>query len=101
MTPIRNLLLASSLVLAAGVADAADGKKVFRKACAACHSVKSEKIRAQIPPGHDLGGVGGRMDAEALRAVVLGEETEVKRHKPFKGSDEELQALIDWLLALK
>lgn len=98
---IRVLVAVGFLALAAGAAGADDGKKVFRKACASCHSVKSEKIRAQIPPGRDLGGIGSRMEDEMLRAIVLGEETEVKRHRPFKGSDEELQALIDWLLALK
>ena len=101
MQKIRFFLAVAALAIATGPAPAADGKKIFRKACASCHSVRSEKIRAQIPPGSDLGGIGAKMDAGTLVAVIRGEATDIERHKPFKGSDEELQALVDWLLALK
>lgn len=101
MRLIRNGLISLLLMPVAGASADDGGEKIFRKACAGCHSVKSEKIRAQIPPGRDLGGIGSRMDAAMLRAISLGEETGVKRHRAFKGSDEDLQALIDWLLAVK
>jgi mono/diheme cytochrome c family protein len=98
LVPMAVAVAVAVLAVAGGPAVAADGKKVFRKACASCHSIRSEKIRAQIPPGRDLGGIGAKIDGDTLKAVIRGEATEVKRHKRFKGSDEDRQALVDWLL---
>ena len=52
---IRNALtLAVTLSLAAGLAHAADGAKIFQLQCKTCHQAKS------TPMGPSLGGVAGR-----------------------------------------
>ena len=97
---IRAGLVAPAVAIATAAA-AADGEKIFRKAFTGCLSIKRENIRGQIPPGSDLGGVGARIDATILWAILRGDKTSTKRHEPFKGTDAESQALIDWALELK
>lgn len=84
----------------------ADGPKIFRsEGCDVCHSVSAAGIEARGPErvqGPDLSGVGARVDA-GLLAGYLRQEAAIdgkKHRKGFKGSDEELQALVDWLLEL-
>ncbi len=86
----------------------ADGKSVFVNSnCGNCHSVsgagivakmKSEKMR-----GPDLDGIGGKRDSVWLTGYLKTEtDLEGRRHKVgFKGSDEELKTLVDWLLEQK
>lgn len=84
-----------------------DGKEVFlAQKCNMCHGVASAGIEAKAKSekmkGPDLDGCCADEDAAALGAF-LKKETEVDgaKHKgSFKGSDEELAALIDWLKEL-
>lgn len=98
---------ALAFVLAAPVA-AADGQKLFVETykCSQCHSVPAAGIEAKISSekmkGPDLGGKLG-MEASKI-GEFLRQQTEIdgnKHKKAFKGSDEELQAIIDWLGSLE
>lgn len=98
------LCLAGAAALAAPAAGA-DGKEVFlAQKCNLCHSVSSAGIEAKTTneklQGPDLSTVE-LPDAEWLAAYLKQEETHdgEKHKKKFTGSDEELQALIDWLKA--
>lgn len=99
-------VLAWIVVLSAVPATGAgpDGKALFlAQKCNLCHSVepagiertsKSEKMK-----GPDLAGVGKRHDAEWTKKFLT--KTEMlngKKHlKEFKGTPEELDALVAWL----
>lgn len=80
-----------------------DGQEIFMaQNCNMCHAVSSAGIEAKTTSekmkGPDLVGID--KDAEWL-AQYLKKEVEMNdglHKKEFKGSDEELQALIDWLL---
>ncbi|MBI2890306.1 MAG: c-type cytochrome [Nitrospirae bacterium] len=119
MSRVIAVLIAFALVSPAWMASArADaGKDLFLKGkCDGCHSVKAEKIEKQISKktgktkkGPDLSGVGLDHDAAWIVKWLKKEQkkdsrykkgTEVKHKKKFKGTEEELKGLADWL-ALK
>ncbi len=86
----------------------ADGREVFLGSrCDSCHSVSTAGIEAKAKSaamkGPDLVGLSGQRDAAWLtRYLHKQENLDGKSHKvAFKGSDEELAALIDWLLEQK
>lgn len=101
------VVLFSAPVITVAAADSAprplDGKEIFlAQKCNLCHAVppagieattKSEKMK-----GPDL--VDLKRDAEWIEKFVTKKvELNGKLHmKEFKGSDEELDALVDWLL---
>lgn len=107
-----GLLLAAAIVLTWSFAAAVpspmsseDGKATFMKAgCNTCHAVSAAGIEAKMKAGPmkgtDLTDVGSRHTAEWIAQYVRKEETlNGKSHaKAFKGTDEELQTLLDWLL---
>ena len=73
--------------------------------CTLCHSVPAagieSKTKSEKMKGADL--LTGEWDAELL-ASYLKQEAKVdgeEHKKEFKGSDEELQVLVDWLLEQK
>ncbi len=73
--------------------------------CNMCHSVPAAGIEAKTKSekmkGADL--LAGEWDKDGLVQYIK-QESEVdgeKHKKEFKGSDEELQALVDWLLEQK
>ena len=81
-----------------------DGQQIFTDSkCTKCHSVESLEIVSTKDDAADLSNVGADKDAEFLKKYLVKEETmNDKKHKTkFKGSDEELNALVDWLLTLK
>ncbi|HMB54152.1 MAG TPA: c-type cytochrome [Thermoanaerobaculia bacterium] len=85
-----------------------DGKAIFlAEKCNTCHGVAAAGIEAKVKSekmrGPDLDETLGEHDRGELVAFVRGEaEMDGKEHKkPFKGSDEELQVLVDWLLEQK
>lgn len=95
---------------AAGADEARDPGQVefLKQKCETCHSVSSHgishtgKIEKLIGP--DLAGVGDRHESSWMVAYIQREqvgENGKKHTKPFKGSDEELQAIVDWLGSLK
>jgi mono/diheme cytochrome c family protein len=82
----------------------AAGKQVFLdQRCSACHSVSTAGIEATVASGPtaggDLAGVGERRDRATIAAILRQEETvgDKKHPKRFAGSQEDLDALIDWL----
>lgn len=107
----RTILIALAVLvaaLAASPAAAEDGKATFEaQSCNLCHDVSSAGITAKTKSeklkGPDLTGVGDRFDAEWIAKYVKKEvDKDGKAHtKPFKGTDEELQAIVDWLLEQK
>ncbi|MFY9820123.1 MAG: cytochrome c [Thermoanaerobaculia bacterium] len=102
---VTVLLLA---ILYSGPASGAapDGKALFlAQKCNLCHNVPAAGIERTVKSdktaGPDL--VNLKVDAATL-AKVLRRQAEVdgKKHpKEFKGSDEELNAVIGWILSQK
>jgi len=95
------------LVTAAPASDE-DGKAVFEnEKCGMCHSVSTvgieSKLKAGKLKGPDLVNLADSYEADWIFKYIKKEaDKEGKSHtKPFKGSDEELQALVDWLLEQK
>ena len=75
--------------------------------CNMCHDVSSagieSKTKSEKMYGGDLVGLAEEWDAKTMAAYITQEaEQEGQKHKKeFKGSDEELQVLVDWLLEQK
>ena len=81
-----------------------DGKTVFVDSkCTTCHSVTSMDITSKKDEAFDLSNAGALGDADLMKSYLLKEaKVNDKDHKlKFKGSDEELKALVDWLMTLK
>ena len=80
-----------------------DGKAIFlAQKCNMCHAVPSAgieaKTKSEAMKGPDVAGLDG--DAEQL-AKYLRKQAKIdgKDHKKeFKGGDDELKVLIDWVL---
>lgn len=100
---VATLLAARAPLSAEEVGDAKDLFVSVHK-CSVCHSVaaagierKSEKIA-----GPDLGGFETD-DFDALARFLRKEEPrdDEEHKKTFKGTDEELHAILDWLGSLE
>ena len=84
-----------------------DGEESFRMHCAECHGVKAAQIspttKKKKDKGPDLTDIGEKFQPDWIKRYVKEEEDlGGKSHKKkFKGSDEELQVLVDWLLEQK
>ncbi len=81
------------------------GKKIFiANKCATCHSVESADIVLKKKKGNipDLSDVGTKFDSEFMKKWILKEETidGVKHMHTYKGSDEDLITLVEWLMSL-
>lgn len=80
------------------------GKKIFvDQKCNMCHTVKSAGIESKKSDATDLSNVGAELKSEEM-IKYLKKETKLndKNHKAsFKGSDEELIKLVEWLSTLK
>ncbi len=81
------------------------GKKIFiANKCAMCHSVEAADIILKKKKGNipDLSDVGAKLDPDFFKKWILKEETinGVKHMYTYKGSDEDLITLIDWLMSL-
>lgn len=83
------------------------GKVLFlAKKCNLCHGIESQGIakKSEKMKGEELSNIGSEIpSADWLKGWLL--QTELKdgdkHQKKFKGTDEELQTLIDWILTLK
>ena len=87
-------------------ASGADGKAVFlAQKCETCHSVSTAGITATTKSekmkGPDLVGVVQAHDPAWVKDFVQKKiDKSGKKHaKQFKGTEEELTALVDWLAA--
>ena len=103
-------LVALALVPATSVAaEDADAKTLFTDThkCNMCHAVEAAGIEAKTTSekmkGDDLSGFKTKKEFAEIAAYVRKEgELDGKSHKkPFKGTDEELQTIIDWLGSLE
>ncbi len=95
------LLLGQSQTWAqADSAQIAKGENVYAgKRCALCHKIagKGGKI------GSDLSKVGAKRDVQWLRSFMKNPKAVMPKVKmmPFRGSDEELDALVAYMASLK
>lgn len=108
------LVLGVSLAPAVPAAEAgaetapSDVPEVFTAGrCNLCHSIESHGVdrrsKSEKTKGPDLSDVGSRHSAEWMASWLRQEETlDGETHeREYKGSDEELKALVDWLATLK
>ena len=109
LTTTTLALFAALLVLPqTGSAGEDAGKQAFLDAkCNMCHSIESLEIertsKSDKMKGADLSNVGAERDAEWLvkyikKEVQLNDED---HKKTWKGSDEDLQKIADWMATLK
>ena len=108
---ILGFVFFSVVLLMSAGADNADpkGKVLFgeKYKCNVCHDVKSAKIEATTKSekmkGPDLSGYSLDTEFAELAAFVRKEaDLDGESHKkPFKGTDEELQTILDWLGSLE
>ena len=100
------LTLALWFVPANAAAQEAAGKTAFlENKCNVCHTVESQKIeKTSKMVGPDLSNAGADVEsAEWLKGFLL-KENEVnggKHKKAWNGSDEQLDAIIKWVMGLK
>ena len=103
-------LFGGGMVSAAGGTGGGEpaGKALFvDQKCSMCHSVDAvgieRKSKSDKMKGPDLSTVGDEHDAAWIAAFVKQEETldGEKHDKPYKGTDEDLQAIADWLASMK
>jgi cbb3-type cytochrome oxidase cytochrome c subunit len=81
-----------------------DGKQVFiDNKCSNCHTVVSMEITSKKDGAEDLSNTGSIGDVQLIKSYLLKEaKINEKNHKlKFKGSEEELNALVNWLHSLK
>lgn len=87
-------------------AESPTGKDIFvNSKCNTCHAIKSQDITSkQADKYPDLSNVGDKgITAENL-VKYLNKEFDIngKKHPvKFKGTEDELKTLVDWLLTLK
>ncbi len=115
---VRILLLTMLLLgFPAVVGFGGDGAEVFQtQKCTKCHSVEVASI--PFNPGEpdedddedekepvDLSKIGAAVDSSHIVAFLNRKEVShdngKKHKKKFKGTDEELQVVADWLASLK
>lgn len=80
------------------------GKKIFvDKKCNMCHTVKSVGIESKKSDASDLSNTGVGMNSEDMIKYLKKEmKLNGQDHKTaFKGSDEDLKKLVEWLSTLK
>lgn len=110
ISALATVLSSAALGAVPAVAEASDidGKaKFLEHKCIMCHSVETEgmvaKARVEKMKGPDLSGYTSEVEFSKMAAYLRAEIAVAgKKHtKPFKGTDEELQAIIDWLGSLE
>jgi len=81
-----------------------NGKQIFlNNKCNNCHTIVSLEITSSKDNAVDLSNAGSLSNEELLKSFLLKEsKVNEKEHKiKFKGSNEELNTLVNWLLTLK
>lgn len=110
--PLSLLTMAGAILIGAASSPSTGkpGKSLFLdNKCQQCHSVESLGItrNGEAPPGKlppDLSGVGLRRTPDWISKWLMKEEknTEGKKHlKKWKGSEEDLATISNWLATLK
>jgi nitric oxide reductase subunit C len=83
-----------------GGAQVGAGKKIYNEMkCPMCHKI--DGVGGKIGP--DLSGVGSRKDAQWIKGFLKDPKSIIPDTKqpPFKGTDEELEAVVTYLMSLK
>ncbi len=98
-------IAAASFNASVNAEEAKDGKTIFtEQKCDMCHSINSLGIASKKKSGAiDLSNASVEGNAEFF-AKYLKKETDLKGKKhpaQFKGSDEELNIISEWLTTLK
>ncbi|OGU58832.1 MAG: hypothetical protein A2X64_09490 [Ignavibacteria bacterium GWF2_33_9] len=108
MKTFKIIVSAAMLVLlVAGIvtAQTADGKDLFLDGkCNTCHSISSLEIKGKMDKGPDLSDFGSKeMTNEFLTKYLNKEEKLNEKTHPvkYKGTEEEMTALVTWLNSLK
>lgn len=105
-----RISLAVALALAPGmvsIGNAADGKALFLdKKCNLCHTIDSQGIvkTSEKMKAPDLSNASGLVEsADWLKSFLKKEvKKDDKGHqREFKGTDGELDAVVQWLMTLK
>jgi cbb3-type cytochrome oxidase cytochrome c subunit len=81
-----------------------DGKQIFIDAkCNNCHTVTSMEITSKKDDATDLSNASTVGDTTLMKSYLLKEaKINEQEHKiKFKGSEGELDALVNWLVTLK
>ncbi len=101
---VAILALAAPVTLAE---DTGDAKALFVEThkCNMCHGVAAEGIEAKTKSekmkGEDLSGYKSDKELADLAAFMRKESEGDQHKKGFKGTDEELQTILDWLGSLE
>ena len=94
------LVFGSFIPSARAAADPASGEKIYTaKRCAACHVIQGKGGKLGPP----LSDIASKRDAQWLKTFLKNPKAINPESKmsPFKGTDEELESLIAYLLTLK
>src|SRR5512132_2591130 len=94
------LVCRSFIPSAQAAADPALGEKIYSaKRCGACHLIQGKGGKSGPP----LSDIASKRDAQWLKAFLKDPKAINPESKmsPFKGTDEELEALVSYLLSLK
>jgi cytochrome c oxidase subunit 2 len=100
---VVGLVLLNVVVLDGSLVQGADsdqGKKVYEaKRCAMCHAIGGQGGKI----GPDLSDVGNKRDNDWLKKFLKDPKGTIPNAKmlPVKATDEEVAALVDYLLSLK
>ncbi len=103
----RTISLTAAFAVLASMAAAADGKALFlEKKCNQCHTVDSQSIAktSEKMKGVDLSNASALIESKDWAKSFLKREVKKddKNHqREFKGTDEELDAIVSWLMTLK
>jgi mono/diheme cytochrome c family protein len=105
-----QILLAVALAFSPGIVStghAGDGKALFlENKCNLCHTIDSQAIArtSEKMKAPDLSNASGLVEsADWLKSFLKKEvKKDDKNHqREFKGTDEELDAVVQWLMTLK
>jgi hypothetical protein len=107
---LKQFVLGAAVVGAASFAFAEDqpvGEGLFVKnKCNTCHAVASAGIEAKRgdDKAPDMSNAGASISSAdwAFKFVMREESKDGKKHRrPYKGSEKDLKAIVDWLVTLK
>ncbi len=97
LTIVLALTIGSSVARAEG-----SGQELYEKKCKLCHSIKGEGGK-QAEKGGPLDGVGGKHDRAWFEKYLQDPKSMLPDSKmpKLKFTDDELKAVVDFLLTLK
>ncbi|HEY6438193.1 MAG TPA: c-type cytochrome [Ignavibacteriaceae bacterium] len=81
-----------------------DGKQIFiDNKCNNCHTVNSNEITSKKDDAVDLSNASSAGDVHLIKSYLLKEAkiNDTEHKMKFKGSDEDLNTLSEWLSSLK